>query len=169
MTAVAGGLRWWGAKIRRALAFPGRPLSAAELEGLDGLMSPRQLDLFRSMHPVDQRHGLAVLRALRDQGASDPDLLLAGLLHDAGKGRIGLLPRVVHSLGQAYGSWLPGLVRRLPGLAPALDRLANHPAMSADLAARAGSSARTVELIRWQEAPRDPELGRLLQVADEEH
>lgn len=169
MTVMSGGPSWWAVKTRRALAFLGRPVSEAEVQVLTQLASADQLALFRSMHPADQRHGLAVLRALRARGADDRDLLLAALLHDAGKGRTGLLPRVLHALGQAYGAWIPRLARRLPGLGRALDRLAHHPALSADLAAGAGSSARTVELIRWQEAPRDPELGRLLQVADEEH
>jgi hypothetical protein len=131
------------------------------------LGSPEQLALFRSMHPADQRHGLAVRDALTAQGARDPDLLAAALLHDAGKGRTGLLPRVVHALGQAYGSWIPRLARRLPPLRPGLDRLADHPARSAQLAAEAGCTPRTVELIRWQEAPRDPDLGGLLRLADE--
>ncbi len=48
-----------------------------------------------------------------------------------------------------------------------LERLARHAELSAELAAAAGCSERTVELIRWQEAPRDPEFGRLLALADE--
>jgi hypothetical protein len=119
------------------------------------------------MHPADQRHCLAVRDALLAVGARDPDLLVAALLHDAGKGRTGLPPRVVHALGQAYGSWIPVLARRLPALRPGLDRLADHPARSADLASDAGCTPRTVELIRWQDAPRDPYLGRLLRLADE--
>jgi hypothetical protein len=138
-----------------------------ELAEVATLVSPRQLALYRSMHPADQRHGLAVLQALREGGATDPDLLLAGLLHDAGKGATGLLPRVLHSLGQAYGSWIPRLAGRLPPLRPGLERMAEHPALSAELAAAAGCSNRAVELIRWQEAPRDPVLGRLLRLADE--
>jgi hypothetical protein len=164
---VTGGPRWWAAKTRRALTFLGPAIADAQLRALPDLANPRQLALFRSMHPADQHHGLAVRRALLAQGVADPDLLLAALLHDAGKGRTGLLPRVIHSLGQAYGAWIPRLARRLPGLAAPLDRLADHPALSAELAARAGCSPRAVDLIRWQEAPRDPELGRLLRLADE--
>jgi hypothetical protein len=56
---------------------------------------------------------------------------------------------------------------RLPGWAAALERLRVHADASADLAASAGCSPRTVELIRWQEAPLDPVAGVLLRLADE--
>jgi hypothetical protein len=167
VTGRAAGLRWWATKTRRAWAYLGARVAEADIRALESLLSPEQLALFSSMHRADQHHGLAVLRALRHEGAVDPDLLVAGLLHDAGKGRTGLLPRVIHSLGQGYGAWIPRLARRLPRLGPSLDRLANHPSLSADLAAQAGCTEQTVELIRWQEAPRDPELGPLLRLADE--
>jgi hypothetical protein len=164
---VAAGPRWWAARTRQAIAFVGARVTEADVQRLTPLLSPDQLGLFRSMHRADQRHGLAVHDSLMAQGARDPDLLIAALLHDAGKGHTGLVPRVVHALGQAYGEWIPRLARRLGPLRPGLDRLADHPAVSAELAARAGSTARAVELIRWQEAPRDAELGPLLRLADE--
>jgi hypothetical protein len=55
----------------------------------------------------------------------------------------------------------------MPGLGPALERLRTHAATSAELAAAAGCPARTVELIRYQDAPIDPEFGELLRLADE--
>ena len=142
-------------------------MRVSDLRRLEPLLAPAQLDLFRAMHPADQRHGLAVYDLLVGQGARDPDLLVAALLHDAGKGRTGLVPRVIHALGQGYGGWIPRAARRFAPLRAGLDRLAKHPAVSADLAARAGCSARAVALIRWQEAPRDAELGPLLRLADE--
>ena len=48
-----------------------------------------------------------------------------------------------------------------------IERLRTHAETSAQLAERAGATPRTVELIRHQEAPVDPEAGRLLQLADE--
>jgi len=119
------------------------------------------------MHVADRRHGLDVVASLRLAGVADPDALVAGLLHDAGKGRIGVWPRVIYSLGQAYGSWVWRLVAPLPGMRPALERLRDHPERSARLAAWAGCSPRTVELIRYQEEPRDPEFGEPLRLADE--
>jgi hypothetical protein len=121
------------------------------------------------MHVADRRHGLDVVATLRAEGVTDPEVLLAGLLHDAGKGRTGVWPRVVYSLGQGYGRWMWDLAGIVPGAGfrDALARLRDHADASASLAAAAGCSPRTVELIRHQDAPIDPEAGRLLKLADE--
>jgi hypothetical protein len=119
------------------------------------------------MHVADRRHGLDVAAALRDQGIDDPEVLLAGLLHDAGKGQTGVWPRVGFSLGQAYGAWVWRAAAVVPGFRGPLARLRDHAERSAALAAEAGCSARTVELIRHQEDPVDPEFGELLRLADE--
>jgi hypothetical protein len=142
-------------------------LSADERAGLAGWLTPAQLAMFDSMHVADRRHGLDVVATLRSEGAADREVLLAGLLHDAGKGQTGVWPRVAHSLGQAYGEWVWRVAGLLPGMSPAINRLREHADTSAMLAAEAGCSPRTVELIRHQEAPVDPEAGRLLQLADE--
>ena len=119
------------------------------------------------MHVADRRHGLDVVASLRADGVTEPDALLAGLLHDAGKGDTGLWPRVAYSLGQAYGEWVWRVWRALARVPAALERLRTHAETSADLAARAGCSPRTVDLIRHQDAPSDPEFGELLRLADE--
>jgi hypothetical protein len=138
-----------------------------ERAALTGWVSPDQLGLFDAMHVADRRHGLDVVATLRSQGVSDEEVLLAGLLHDAGKGRTGVWPRVAYSLGQAYGSWVWRVAGVLPPMRRAIERLRVHAETSARLAERAGASPRTVDLIRHQEAPIDPEAGRLLQLADE--
>jgi hypothetical protein len=119
------------------------------------------------MHVADRRHGLDVVATLRADGQRDEELLLAGLLHDAGKGDTGLWPRVAYSLGQEYGSWIWRVAGVLPGFGSALSRLREHAEASARLAAAAGCSARTVELIRHQDAPRDGDAGERLRLADE--
>jgi hypothetical protein len=119
------------------------------------------------MHVADRRHGLDVVATLRGEDVTEPDILLAGLLHDAGKGRTGVWPRVAYALGQEYGQWIVRVASLAPPMGRALDGLRVHATKSAELAARAGCSARTVELIRHQDAPIDPEAGRLLQLADE--
>jgi hypothetical protein len=123
--------------------------------------------LFDAMHVADRRHGLDVVASLRDEGVDDPDVLVAGLVHDAGKGDTGVWPRVAFTLGQRYGAWVWRAVSVLPGFHVALDRLGAHADLSADLAARAGCTPRTVELIRNQDAPTDPEFGEILRLADE--
>jgi hypothetical protein len=130
-------------------------------------ITPEQLALFDSMHVADRRHGLDVMASLREDGVAEPDVLLAGLLHDAGKGNTGVWPRVAYALASVHGSWILRLARLLPGFASALERLRTHADTSADLAAAAGCPARTVALIRFQDAPVDPEFGELLRLADD--
>jgi hypothetical protein len=119
------------------------------------------------MHVADRRHGLDVVATLRAGGTSEPDVLLAGLLHDAGKGLTGVWPRVAYSLGQAYGAWIWHAAGTLPGWRADLERLRSHAETSAVAAEAAGCPHRTVELIRWQESPRDPDAGERLRLADE--
>jgi len=108
-----------------------------------------------------------VVASLRTMGVADRDVLVAGLLHDAGKGATGLWPRVAWSLGEAWGSNIWRVAERLPGMSRALARLRDHAELSAGLAAAAGCSSRMVELIRNQDAPTDPQFGELLLAADE--
>jgi hypothetical protein len=158
---------WWGHKVRRFAGHLRARVSATERSALEGWLSPAQGRLFDAMHVADRRHGLDVAAALRDQGIDDTEVLLAGLLHDAGKGPTGVWPRVAYSLGQAYGSWVWQVAAVMPGFREPLGRLRNHAERSAGLAAEAGCSARTVELIRHQEDPLDTEFGELLRLADE--
>ena len=119
------------------------------------------------MPVADRRHGLDVMGALRAAGSQDVDLLAAGLLHDCGKGSgARLVHRVAWSLGQRYGEWIWRVSSRMPTFRYGLDRLRRHADRSAELAAEAGCSSRTVELIRLQENPID-EGGQLLRAADE--
>jgi hypothetical protein len=159
--------RWWGTKIRQAVRHVRARVSGAERAALDAWLTPAEARLFDGMHIADGRHGLDVVASLRAAGTTDRDVLVAGLLHDAGKGATGLWPRVAWSLGQAWGPWAWRVASRLPGMTRAFTRLRDHAERSAVLAAAAGCSARTVELIRYQEAPMDPEFGELLRIADE--
>ncbi len=158
---------WWANRTRQFRAHLGARVTPEERAGLVGWTSPRQLAVFDSMHIADRRHGLDVVAALRAEHVLGPDLLVAGLLHDAGKGDTGVCPRVAYALGQRYGTWLWRVAAIVPGFGPALERLRAHAETSAVLAAEAGCSARTVELIRNQDAPIDPEFGELLRLADE--
>lgn len=158
---------WWGSKVRQFRSHVTARVGADERAGLVDRLTPRQLALFDSMHVADRRHGLDVVATLRAEGVTDPDVLLAGLLHDAGKGQIGVWPRVAYSLGQAYGAWIWRAASVLPGWRTALQRLRDHAQSSARLAVEVGCSARTVDLIRHQDAPIDPVAGRALQLADD--
>jgi hypothetical protein len=159
---------WWATKVRQTARHLTGRVSAAEQAELDGWLTVPQRQLFDSMHRADQRHGLDVVARLRADGYGDPDLLLAGLLHDCSKGRGVRLPhRVAWSLGERYGGVVLDLCSWLPGYRAAFGRLAGHAEGSARLALEAGCSARTAELIRHQADPRDPVAGTALRLADE--
>ena len=160
---------WWGSKVRQFRAHLLASVGPAERSGLEDWLTGSQLDLFDGMHVADRRHGLDVVATLRAEGVKDPEVLTAGLFHDAGKGQTGVLPRVAYSLGEAFGTWVWRLAGFVPGagFGVSLARLRDHAETSAALAAAAGCSPRTVELIRHQDAPIDPEAGRQLQLADE--
>ena len=158
---------WWAAKARQFRAHLRATVSPEERAGLVTWPTPAQLALFDAMHVADRRHGLDVVASLRADGVTDPDLLLAGLLHDAGKGDTGVWPRVAYTLGQRYGTGSGGWPRSCPGS----DRRSNGSGPTPRPRRRwrpaAGCSARTVALIRDQDAPTDPEFGELLRLADE--
>ena len=158
---------WWGSRARQFRAHLRASVTPGERAALVPWITPARLALFDEMHVADRRHGLDVVASLRAEGVTDPDVLVAGLIHDAGKGDTGVGPRVAYTLGTRYGTWIWRVVAIIPGYRAALVRLRTHAERSAALAAAAGCSARTVELIRHQDAPNDPEFGELLRLADE--
>ena len=164
---MASSTSWWASKVRQFRSHLRARVDSTERAALATWVDPPLLELFDRMHRADRRHGLDVVATLRANGVTDDEVLLAGLVHDAGKGDTGIWPRVAYSLGQAYGSWVWRIARVLPGFGSALDRLRGHAERSAVIAAAAGAPARTVELIRHQDAPVDPDAGRQLQLADE--
>ena len=162
-----GSIAWWVGKIRQTRRHLFARVSPGEREALVTWLTPEQLALFDAMHIADRRHGLDVISVLRAEGSSDPDLLVAGLLHDCGKGSAGLLSRVLVSLEQAHLGWPARVAGALPPVRRTLQRLRDHAELSAGLAAGAGCSTTTIELIRWQDDPRDPIAGERLRLADE--
>ena len=160
-------ISWWAGKVRQFRSHVRARVRPEERAGLATWLTPAQLALFDSMHIADRRHGLDVVATLRNERVADDDLLVAGLLHDAGKGPTGVWPRVAYALGQTDRSWIWRIARIVPGSRSALARLRDHAETSARMAGEAGCSARTVELIRHQDAPVDPGAGRALQLADE--
>lgn len=157
----------WAARFRQFRAHLRARVDPQERTALATWITPAQLALFDSMHVADRRHGLDVVTSLRAERVTEPNVLLAGLLHDAGKGNTGVWPRVAYALAATYGQWILSVVRWVPGFQAALERLQRHAGRSAELAELAGCPARTVELIRFQDAPIDPEFGELLRLADE--
>jgi hypothetical protein len=161
---------WWAARIRRTAIYLRPIVGPDERAALDSWLTPAERGLFDAMPAADRRHGLDVVRSLRAAGAGrDRDLLVAGLLHDCGKGpRVRLLHRVAWSLGQRYGTWIWRIAAALPTFGFGLARLREHASISAGLARDAGCGERIVILIRNQEIPID-DAGRLLLAADEDN
>src|SRR5687767_8882746 len=159
---------WWAGKVRRFGRYLTGRVTALERTDLTAWLTPPQLALFDSMHTADQRHGLDVVAALRGEGHTGPELLLAGLLHDCAKGRsLHAWHRIGWSLGERYGARVERVIERVPSFRAAFVTMREHAARSAELAAGAGCSAATVELIRNQAQPTDPVLGRALLLADQ--
>jgi hypothetical protein len=158
---------WWASRTRQFRSHLRASVRPQERLDLAAWTTPQQRRLFDSMHVADRRHGLDVVSCLRSQGVAEPDVLLAGLLHDAGKGATGVWPRVAWTLGERYGRWVWRVAGVLPGYAAAFARLRDHAATSASLATAAGCSPLTVDLIRHQSTPVDPRYGELLRLADE--
>lgn len=158
---------FWASKTRQFRVHLGARVSADERATLADWLIPAQLEVFDRMHVADQRHGLDVVATLRADGVTDDHVLVAGLLHDAGKGQTGVWPRVAFSLGQEYGTWIWSVAGVVPGFGTRVARLRDHAELSAVLAEQAGCSPRTVELIRNQDAPLDADDGARLKLADE--
>ncbi len=159
---------WWAGKTRQFLRHVAGRVSSSERARVESWLTPDQLRLFDAMHRADRRHGLDVVQALRAQGHDEPDVLLAGLLHDSGKGRsVGLWHRVAWSLGERYGAGLRRAAARLPGFRRAFTVIETHAETSARLALAAGCSPRTADLIRRQGEPATDLLAEALRLADE--
>lgn len=127
---------------------------------LSRYLSPRGVDLFRTMPRYDQQHALSVYQTLEQQGHEEPDLLAAAWLHDVGKtaprsGGVRLWHRVAVVLMRAF--W-PGLLEQVGQDRPESWRQPfyvqqHHAAIGAELALQAGCSLTTVDLIRRHEDP----------------
>jgi hypothetical protein len=162
-----GPIDWWADKTRQAIAHVRARVDPAERSELSGWLRSPELDLFDEMHVADRRHGLDVVAHLRRGGVTERDVLVAGLLHDCAKGDTGIGPRVAFSLGDRYGAAIWRAAAIVPGWRLAVERLRVHANASAELARAAGCSERTVDLIRHQDRPVDPDAGERLRLADE--
>jgi len=123
-----------------------------DLEQARQVLSPSLLALFWRMQASEQKHGLAIMHQLHAQGETNPDLMVAILLHDVGKTRYPLNPweRVIIVLGRLL---MPVQVARWGQASPISWKrpfvvAEQHPAWGAELAEQAGASPLAVRLIR---------------------
>ena len=141
-------------RVRQFALALGARATQGTVEDLAQNLDPRQRELFLRMPSLDQRHCLAVCRALREAGYTDPVLLQAALIHDVGKslGPVGIRHRVTAVLAKAL--W-PRLWERMDG-GPGSWRYPfrvhrHHAPLGAELAAQAGCSPEVVWLVAHHE------------------
>ena len=140
-------------------------IDAGELALVQSVLEEPARGLFLAMEKRDQRHALEVARRLRASGVDDAELMQAALLHDCGKGPVPVWLRVLKVLS-------PKTVRRLgvegaAGWRGAAQRLMEHGAIGARLAASAGVSAAAVRLIEGRVEAGDEARAALLASADD--
>jgi hypothetical protein len=123
-------------------------------------LTPVQLILFRRMQPAEQVHAYQIFKRLETAGQTAPDLLAAALLHDVGKilSPLSIFDRILIVLGKRFfrgaaQRWAEG---KPDGLRRPFVVAEQHAGWGANLAAQAGASVRTVELIRNHHDPRLP-------------
>jgi len=144
------------------LALVAQP-DAGGLQMARQLLGPSLWEIFTAMQPGEQQHSLNIVRQLQSQGEDALDLLVAALLHDAGKSLrplrlwerawIVIYSRLLSGSLRRWSALDPQQVRRLPFWQQPLAVAACHPAWGADLAAASGASDLVVTLIRAHQEP----------------
>jgi len=157
-------------RVEQFLGHVRASVTPSETANARSLLSDAAWPLFADMPVADRRHAVDVLSRLVAAGVDDPDLLAAALLHDAAKGhRLRLWHRVA---GVVLEALAPAQLRRLASSDPQSWRYPfhlylHHADLSADAAATAGCSARTVAFIRGGATEADASLAAAFAAADE--
>ncbi|HEY5641004.1 MAG TPA: hypothetical protein VIW01_13240 [Dehalococcoidia bacterium] len=154
-------------QLKRTLA-PG--ITADDLGVAESVLGDDLYPLFAEMQAADQRHCLDVYHKLRAEGENDPDVLVAALIHDAGKGGESARHiRTWHRVAYVVLSALPA--RALDRVARGdggLARLHHHGESTLRLVSGAGASERLIGLLEVMESRRgdDPRATRLFAADD---
>lgn len=125
-------------------------------------------DVFSGQHPRDVVHAVRTARWLLERSRTEPDLIVAALLHDAGKGRQRRLDRIAWVLAEAarLGAIAANERSRLE-VRRAMARSRSHAWSGAELIRAAGAPEEAVRLVRLHHrAPGNDPVLALLQQAD---
>lgn len=132
-------------------AIKARP-GAGQVVEAGQVLNPVQVELFLEMQPGEQAHSLKIYQDLVAAGENNQDLLAAALLHDVGKSRypLAVWERTIIVIARAI---LPGKVSEWGKGSPRGWRrpfviAERHAEWGAEMAAKAGSSSLTIDLIR---------------------
>ena len=139
-----------------------------DLELAQKLLDEPVLSLFLSQDLRDQRHGARTARWLILKGEKKPELLIAALIHDIGKGHQRTRDRVVHVLTSwsKTGKLVEAKTSSF-GMRQAIARSRNHSELGAQQLEQYGVSSRVIELTRLHHTPPEADtMLALLQCAD---
>lgn len=165
-------------RVRQFTMALGANINRERINALREYLDAPQLELFCSMSPLDQHHGWAVFRSLREAAETESSLLRAALLHDVGKsiGPVRIWHRVIGVLANALAPRFWEMIDGKSGTWRYTFYVHRHHAvLGAELAREAGCSPEAVWLIAHHEDHRretDTRNGKngllaALQAADE--
>jgi hypothetical protein len=144
-------------------------VTASDLREADRSLPPEAQAWFRSLPHDLQWHGLQVMRDLQRSGIDQSEVLVAALLHDAGKavGPSGPIGRAIVVLAKKFApKWFARYSTIDWRSAHGLDRLMavaqQHPQIAAERAQACGCDPITIDLIRRHQDRSNPNNDPLL-------
>lgn len=153
----------------RQFAEAGRLPTGEDLAFAREYLGGELLRLFLAQHPRDIVHGAATARWLVGRGHEERDLVVAGFVHDVGKGQQRRWDRAAYVVCASLGvAGLAGDADSRFETRRALERTYRHSWRGAELLRRAGATPRVIDLTLRHHGPhRDDGVLALLQEADE--
>ncbi|HJP41016.1 MAG TPA: HD domain-containing protein [Dehalococcoidia bacterium] len=127
----------------------GRRPTPEDFELAEEWLSPTLFELFVGQHPRDVVHSVSLARWLLEQGHREPDLVVAALVHDIGKGNQRRADRVAYVMAQwARSDGFAGDHGSRFEIRRAIARSANHSERGAALLSLADAPPVVIELTR---------------------